>query len=86
MDEVEEKEQLRLVFRNLGADDVQASMMADQTIKRATQLCEQRGIDRVSAMKYLLDLVSKGRAGEVPESLSEPPSSPGRKGDKSHNS
>ena len=83
---MDEEKQLEAVFRNLGADEGQAKIMADQTAKRATQLCEQRGMDRVSAMKYLLDLVSKGRAGEVPESFSEQGPNPRGTGDKSQDS
>jgi hypothetical protein len=41
--------------------------MADQLLKRCDQLAAQRGIPRVEAMGYLLQLVTKGAQGETPE-------------------
>jgi len=40
--------------------------MARQLAKRADQLATERGITRTEAMRHLLEVVVKGRAGEVP--------------------
>lgn len=61
-----EDEQLRALCERLGASGEQAAMMAAQLQKRATQLATERGITRAAAMKYLLELVVKGRSGETP--------------------
>jgi response regulator of citrate/malate metabolism len=63
---VTEQEQLEKLCRGLGADNAQARTMAAQLSKRADQLAHERGISRVEAMRYLLQLVVKGRAGETP--------------------
>jgi hypothetical protein len=49
--------------------------MARQLLKRADQLAAERGIAREAALKGLLELVIKGRAGEVPGNFLPP--SPG---------
>lgn len=40
--------------------------MAAQLLKRAEQIAGERGVTREVALKGLLDVVVKGRAGEVP--------------------
>jgi len=40
--------------------------MAAQLLKRAAQLAAERGGTREAALARLLDLVVKGRSGEVP--------------------
>ncbi len=67
-----ELEQLTDLCTRLGADRSQAQTMATQLLKRADQLAHERGIDRVAALKYLVDLVMKGRNGEVPREFSPP--------------
>lgn len=69
-----ELDEVRELCRRLGAEPAQAATMAAQLLKRADQLAAERGIDRVAAMKYLLDLVVKGRSGETPAEF--PPTSP----------
>ncbi len=65
-----ELEQLTRLCQNLGSDPAQAAVMAGQLQKRAGQLVAERGLTREAAMKYLLELVVKGRHGEAPpESL-----------------
>lgn len=59
-----EIEQLTAVFRQLGAEDSQAETMARQLSKRADQIALSEGIDRVAALKRLLEMVRRGRAGE----------------------
>jgi hypothetical protein len=62
---VSEHEQLVELCRRLGASAQQAEAMARQLAKRADQLAAERGVTRVDAMKYLLEVVVKGRAGEA---------------------
>jgi hypothetical protein len=60
-----EFEQLVQLCERLGASAAQARTMAAQLLKRAEQLAAERGIAREAALKGLLDVVIKGRAGEV---------------------
>ena len=68
-----ELEQLTELCAQLGAPRPQAQTMAAQLIKRADQLVAERGITREAAMKSLLEVLVKGRAGEVPARFSPPP-------------
>jgi hypothetical protein len=61
-----EHEQITRLLEQLGAARAQAETMAAQLLKRADQVAAQRGIRREEALKSLLDLVVKGRAGETP--------------------
>ena len=61
-----ELEQVTELCRRLGAEPAQAATMAAQLLKRADQLAAERGIGRVAAVRYLLELVVKGRSGESP--------------------
>ncbi len=62
-----EREQLIQLCTKLGATTpAAAATMADQLSKRCDQLAAQRGISRVEAMTYLLQLVTKGSQGEAP--------------------
>jgi hypothetical protein len=61
-----ELEQLTQLCLRLGAEHMQAEKMAMQLSKRADQLVAERGISRVEAMAYLLQLVTKGRNGDPP--------------------
>ena len=72
-----ELEQLAQLCERLGATPAQAHTMAGQLVKRADQIAAGRGVTREVALKGLLDVVVKGRAGEVPASFSLPV--PGRK-------
>ena len=63
-----EQEQLTELCVRLGAPSVQASTMAAQLLKRADQIAAERGVAREQALKNLLELMIKGRAGEVPAS------------------
>lgn len=71
-----EHEQLTQLCERLGAPRAQAGTMAAQLIKRADQLSRERGIARESAMRGLIEVLIKGRAGEVPASFSPPPPQP----------
>lgn len=61
-----EREQLITLCERLGAAPSQAAAMADQLLKRCDQLVEGRGVPRVEAMAYLLELLTKGARGEAP--------------------
>ena len=62
-----EHEQLSQLCLKWGAPTpAAAANMAQQLRKRCDQLVAQRGIGRVEAMAYLLQLVSKGAQGEAP--------------------
>jgi len=62
-----ERDQLIQLCLKLGAPTpAAAATMAEQLSKRCDQLVATRGMDRVEAMAYLLQLVSKGAQGESP--------------------
>ena len=62
-----EREQLIQLCTKPGAPTpARAATMADQLLKRCGQIAEQRGISRVEAMTYLLQLVTKGAQREAP--------------------
>jgi hypothetical protein len=67
-----EHEQLTQLCERLGAPSTQAKTMATQLLKRAEQLATERNITREVALKGLLEVVVKGRAGEVPDTFSPP--------------
>lgn len=60
-----EVEMLVRLCTGLGAGADQARAMAAQLMKRADQLAVERSIPREEAMRYLLEVVTKGRAGGV---------------------
>ena len=70
-----EHEQLTELCERLGAPHAQAAIMAAQLLKRADQIAVERGITRETALRGLLEVVVKGRAGEVPAQFS-PPNNP----------
>ena len=61
-----ELEQIAQLCERLGASPAQSATMAAQLLKRAVQLSEERAITREVALASLLDVLVKGRAGEVP--------------------
>ena len=61
-----ELEQLTKLCEELGATREQAGIMAAQLLKRAGQLASERGITQEAALQGLLEILIKGRAGEVP--------------------
>ena len=64
-----EEEQLRALCVRLGSTPAQAATMAAQLQKRAAQLAVERGLTREAALAHLLNVVVKGRNGEVPPEL-----------------
>ena len=71
-----EEQQLTQVFEKLGASPAQAQAMAAQLLKRAAQHATERGVSREVALARLLELVIKGRSGEVPAEFAPPPVPP----------
>jgi len=67
-----EEEQLRALCERLGASPAQAAVMAAQLLKRTAQLVAERGLTREAALAHLLNVVVKGRSGEVPPDLPPP--------------
>lgn len=60
-----ERESLIELCARLGAPAAQAGVMADQLLKRSTQLAAERGWPRERAMEHLLTVLIKGRNGET---------------------
>lgn len=71
-----ELEQLTELCARLGAPRAQAAVMAAQLLKRSEQLAAERGTTREAELKRLLELVTQGRAGEVPKDFVAPPPKP----------
>jgi hypothetical protein len=69
----DETERLVQFCRKLGASQPQAEVMAAQLLKRAVQLADERGGTRDAALARLLEIVAKGRAGQLPPEF-QPPS------------
>jgi hypothetical protein len=67
-----ENDKLTRLCQSLGASPAQAAVMAAQLLKRAEQISAQRGISREAALQELLEIVVKGRAGEVPARFEAP--------------
>ena len=76
-----EFEMLAKLCAGLGADAGRARTMADQLMKRADQIATERNIPREEAMRYLLEVLTQGRAGSIAPSYDRvrppmPPESP----------
>ena len=68
-----ELEQLTGLCVRLGAPPAQAATMAAQLLKRAAQLAVERSVTRETALQGLIEVLVKGRAGEVPPAFSSAP-------------
>jgi hypothetical protein len=71
-----EREQLAQLCQRLGAAPAQAAIMAAQLLKRAEQHAAAHGTTREAALARLLDMLLKGRAGEVPAEFAPPEKNP----------
>jgi hypothetical protein len=71
-----EHEQLTELCRRLGSPPAQAATMAAQLLKRADQLAAHRATTREAELTRLLELLTKGHAGEVPAAFVAPPPLP----------
>lgn len=79
MNDQTEEEKLTLLLRNLGAEEPAARVMARQLLKRADQMAQERSINRIEALDYLLRVTIAGREGRAYEG--SPPSEPTPKRD-----
>jgi hypothetical protein len=70
MNREEELNRIERLCVDLGSEPDQARRMASQLVKRADQWVEEKGMDRVEAMKRLLEMVVMGRQGVVPPGIS----------------
>ena len=70
-----ELEQLAVLCERLGAPPAQAMTMAAQLLKRAGQIAVERRITPEAALKGLIEVMVKGRSGEVPAQFRPPSSS-----------
>ncbi|MDP3072094.1 MAG: hypothetical protein Q8N18_17510 [Opitutaceae bacterium] len=68
-----EIEQLSQLCERLGSARAQAATMAAQLLKRADQLAAERGTTREAALAGLIEVLVKGRAGDVPARFAPPP-------------
>lgn len=71
-----ELDQLSALCERLGASREQAITMAAQLLKRADQLAAEHRIDRTTALAQLVEIVIRGRQGELPSGgahLTPPP-------------
>ena len=68
-----ELERIAQLCERLGASPAQSTTMASQLLKRAEQLAQERAISREAALASLLDVLVKGRAGEVPARFAPAP-------------
>ncbi len=71
-----EQDQLEQLCIRLGATADQAKVMAVQLLKRAEQLARERNTTREGELQRLLELVTRGRNGEVPNDFKPPPPRP----------
>ena len=61
----EEIAQVARLFLDLGSEKKQATRMAGQLVKRASQLSEQRNIPKAQALQGLLETAICGAKGEL---------------------
>lgn len=71
-----DQDQLEQFCIRLGATADQAKVMAAQLLKRAEQLARERSTTREGELQQLLELVTRGRNGEVPKDFVPPPPRP----------
>ena len=65
MDRESEIDQLSILLQQMGAEAKQADVMARQLSKRADQLAEREGVERMEALRRLLEMVRSGRDGNA---------------------
>ena len=75
MNETNEVIEVARVFKNLGADEAKAQVMARQIIKRAERIAEERESSKVDELRKLLEIAVLGAQGLLKpsdEALLEP--------------
>lgn len=55
-----EEEQLAALCRRLGAAPGQDALMARKLLQRAEQMASERSMEKVQALRYLLELMTRG--------------------------
>ncbi len=73
-----EEDQLAILCRRMGAPPGQDRLMARKLRQRAEQMAAERSMEKVEALRYLLELISKGGKEDgdprpAPREDSEPP-------------
>tara|TARA_B100001057_G_scaffold176144_1_gene176820 strand:- start:485 stop:703 length:219 start_codon:yes stop_codon:yes gene_type:complete len=63
MNETNEVIEVARVFKNLGADEAKAQVMARQIIKRAERIAEERESSKVDELRKLLEIAVLGAQG-----------------------
>ncbi|NBD38303.1 MAG: hypothetical protein GVY10_07035 [Verrucomicrobia bacterium] len=76
-----EEEQLTALCRRLGAAPGQDALMARKLLQRAEQMAAERSIEKVQALRYLLELMTTGR-DEDESAQPAPRKGSGRAGDR----
>ncbi len=71
--DIEEKDVQKVaeLFRNMGAKENQAEVMAKQLLRRAAQLAEERKISLFESTETLLKRVVQAQQGLLPDSGSD---------------
>ena len=63
MNETNEVIEVARVFKNLGADEAKAKVMASQIIKRAERIAEEKESSKVDELRKLLEIAVLGAQG-----------------------
>ena len=63
MNEAKEVIEIARVFKNLGADEAKAQVMASQIIKRAERIAEEKESSKIDELRKLLEIAVLGAQG-----------------------
>ena len=63
MNDTNEVIEVARVFKNLGADEAKAQVMASQIIKRAERIAEEKESSKVDELRKLLEIAVLGAQG-----------------------
>ena len=63
MNEAKEVIEIARVFKNLGADEAKAQVMARQIIKRAERIAEEKESSKIDELRKLLEIAVLGAQG-----------------------
>ena len=63
MNEKKEVIEIARVFKNLGADEAKAQVMARQIIKRAERIAEEKESSKIDELRKLLEIAVLGAQG-----------------------
>ena len=65
MNETNEVIEVARVFKNLGADEAKAEVMASQIIKRAERIAKEKESSKVDELRKLLEIAVLGAQGLI---------------------